>query len=406
MIRKRKSEWSDYVKSKQIKQMVVLGVVVLASITGMAKSVNHLVKEYRQKELSGILLRAEKLFLPSLTYLYEDEPEEVESWVYSQAMRLFPMVGYLQDNHIVENETEDKYTYDMILAQQAADENEVDENGNLINNLENQVVAPPVSTSTSPIDMSIESLRNFDYLVNNFYTIDKTTMTSQEELNVDNLLSKNMKINQTNNGPKILIFHSHSQETFVDSVEGDPNTSIVGVGAYLAQVLNDQYHIPTLHHDGVYDIINGKLDRSASYEYAEAGIRPILEANPSIEVVIDLHRDGVDASTHLVTDVNGQQTARIMFFNGLSRTKSKGDIAYLTNPYLQDNLAFSLQMELAAESKYPGFARHIYLKGYRYNLHLMPKSLLVEAGAQTNTVGEMKNAMNVLADILHDVLVE
>ena len=62
-------------------------------------------------------------------------------------------------------------------------------------------------------------------------------------------------------------------------------------------------------------------------------------------------------------------------------------------------------MQLATESMYPGFARRIYLKGYRYSLHMMPKSLLIEAGAQTNTVAEMKNAMDLLANILNKVLV-
>ena len=62
-------------------------------------------------------------------------------------------------------------------------------------------------------------------------------------------------------------------------------------------------------------------------------------------------------------------------------------------------------MQLATEELYPGLARRIYLKGYRYSLHMMPKSLLIEAGAQTNTVQEMRNAMEVLADILDTVLV-
>ena len=81
-------------------------------------------------------------------------------------------------------------------------------------------------------------------------------------------------------------------------------------------------------------------------------------------------------------------------------------IDYLYNPYIQDNLAFSLQMQLASERMYPGFARHIYLRAYRYNLHLLPKSLLIEAGAQTNTVEEMKNAMEVVADTLCEVILE
>ena len=61
-------------------------------------------------------------------------------------------------------------------------------------------------------------------------------------------------------------------------------------------------------------------------------------------------------------------------------------------------------MQLMTEEMYPGFARKIYLKGYRYSLHLMPKSLLIEAGAQTNTVEEMKNAMELLANVLEKVL--
>ena len=106
----------------------------------------------------------------------------------------------------------------------------------------------------------------------------------------------------------------------------------------------------------------------------------------------------------MVTEVNGKQTAKIMFFNGLSRTAANGNLEYLYNPYLQDNLAFSLQMKLAAEEYYPGFTRANYLKGYRYNLHYVPKSMLVEVGAQTNTLEEAKNAMEPLADLLHKVL--
>ena len=79
-------------------------------------------------------------------------------------------------------------------------------------------------------------------------------------------------------------------------------------------------------------------------------------------MVIDLHRDGVSDSIHLVSEVNGKQTAQIMFFNGLSRTTANGNIDYLANPNLADNLAFSFQLKLAAEEYYPGFARATYLK--------------------------------------------
>lgn len=73
-------------------------------------------------------------------------------------------------------------------------------------------------------------------------------------------------------------------------------------------------------------------------------LEQILADNPGIDVVIDLHRDGVGENTRLVTNVNGTDMAKVMFFNGLSRTTKLGDIAYLYNPYIADNLAFSFQM--------------------------------------------------------------
>ena len=133
-------------------------------------------------------------------------------------------------------------------------------------------------------------------------------------------------------------------------------------------------------------------------------IQQILEENPSIEIVIDLHRDGVDDDTRLVTEIDGKPTAKIMFFNGLSRTVESGELSYLPNPYTGENLAFSFQLEYQAKQYFPEFTRCIYLKGYRYNLHLRPRSLLLEVGAQTNTLEEAMNAMEPFAYILNKVL--
>ena len=309
------------------------------------------------------------------------------------------MVSYLEDTNRKET-SEDEETIAKILEAEANDENQIGESGELIG--KEQGVASG-GTENAPVDLSPEKLGDFEYLLSHFYTVDSTTMIGPEQLNAAEMMGKNMKIGK-GDGPKVLIFHTHSQETFADSVPGDASTSIVGVGTYLTELLN-QKGIPTIHDTGVYDIIDGKLDRSRAYEQAETAIRKVLQQNPSVEVVIDLHRDGVREETRLVTEIGGKQTAKIMFFNGLSRTRANGNIAYLVNPYIQDNLAFSFQMQLMCEIYYPGFARRIYLKGYRYSLHMMPKSLLIEAGAQTNTVQEMKNAMEVLSETLYRVLV-
>lgn len=349
--------------------------------------------------------RAEERYLPSLSYLKAEPVLAPGEWIAKQAMQILPAGGYLRRQKVYRASLEDEETYEMILKKQAEDENEVGADGKLVNPEKAVTVEEPPKMAQVPPEMSIEKLRDFDYLLSNFYTVDSATMIGPDQLNADDLLSRSMKIEKQGDAPKILIFHTHSQEAFIDSVEGDTDTTIVGMGKLLAERLN-ALGIPTIHHSGVYDLINGQLDRSAAYEYAEAGVRPILEEHPSIEVVIDLHRDGVGEDTHLVTEVNGKPTAQIMFFNGLSRTKDNGDIAYLPNPYIQDNLAFSLQMKLAAEQMYPGFTRRIFLRGYRYSLHMRPKSLLIEAGAQTNTVEEMRNAMELLAVTLQKVIVE
>lgn len=349
--------------------------------------------------------RAEERYLPSLSYLKAEPVLAPGEWIAKQAMQILPAGGYLRRQKVYRASLEDEETYEMILKKQAEDENEVGVDGKLVNPEKAVTVEEPPKMAQVPPEMSIEKLRDFDYLLSNFYTVDSATMIGPDQLNADDLLSRSMKIEKQGDAPKILIFHTHSQEAFIDSVEGDTDTTIVGMGKLLAERLN-ALGIPTIHHPGVYDLINGQLDRSAAYEYAEAGVRPILEEHPSIEVVIDLHRDGVGEDTHLVTEVNGKPTAQIMFFNGLSRTKDNGDIAYLPNPYIQDNLAFSLQMKLAAEQMYPGFTRRIFLRGYRYSLHMRPKSLLIEAGAQTNTVEEMRNAMELLAVTLQKVIVE
>ena len=364
----------------------------------------QIAEEWKESLQEEIVQMTEKSFLPGLFYVEREEKKDLHAWITKKAMQMIPLGSYVEGKGTYEAEIEDTATYEMILARQAADENEVDENGNLINGDGSHAEKDAQEVKTEPIHVSVEQLRDFNYLVSHYYTVDSTTMIGPEQLNVDELLAKDMHLDTSREGPKVLIFHTHSQETFVDSTEGDVSTSIVGIGAYLTELLNAK-GIPTMHHDGVYDLINGKLDRSKAYEFSEVGVRKILEENPSIEVVIDLHRDGVGNDTHLVTEANGKQAAKIMFFNGLSRTKANGDIAYLPNPYIQDNLSFSLQMQLASESMYPGFTRKIYLKGYRYSLHMMPKSLLIEAGAQTNTVEEMKNAMEPLADVLTKVIV-
>lgn len=248
-----------------------------------------------------------------------------------------------------------------------------------------------------------EQLKDFEFLLSRIYNVDSSTATSPQQLDAEKLLNYDFRVEKNTEGPQILIYHTHSQETFADSIPGDEGTSIVGMGSYLTSLLQQKGY-KVLHHKEVFDMIDGVLDRNKAYTRAEPVIAKLIEENPSIQIVIDLHRDGVGDNVHLVTEVNGKPTAKVMFFNGLSYSAKNGPIGYLENPYLENNLALTMQMKLAADTLAPGFARKIYLKSLRFNLHLHPGAMLIEAGAQTNTVEEMRNAMEVLAQILGDVL--
>lgn len=254
------------------------------------------------------------------------------------------------------------------------------------------------------IDLAPERLADYDYLMNHFFILDPNTETSAQQLNAAALLGEDLTLRKEKAEPQILIYHSHSQETFADSREGKTQDTIVGVGDYLAQLLTENYGYQVMHVTEAFDLAGGELDRSKAYDYARAWLEPVLEEKPSIQILIDLHRDGVPEDRHLVTEINGKPTAQIMFYNGLSHTINSGDLSYLPNPYIQDNLAFSFQLEYQAALYYPELYRGIYLAGLRYNLHLRPRALLLEAGAQTNTVQEVKNAMDPFADILNRVL--
>lgn len=247
-----------------------------------------------------------------------------------------------------------------------------------------------------------EQLADYDYMMKHFYSVHTSTTAGRDLMKADEFLAKDFTLEGSNDKPQILIYHTHSQEEFSDYGPDNKEATVIGIGNYLTELLTAKgYHV--IHDKSVYDLQNGKLDRNKAYTYALDGVTRILQENPSIEVILDLHRDGVNESLHLVNEVNGKPTAPIMFFNGVSQTP-EGPIEYLPNPYRSDNLAFSFQMQLDAAAYFPGLTRKIYIKGLRYNLHLRPRSVLIEVGAQTNTYQEARNAMEPLAEVLNMVL--
>lgn len=403
------------------------GTVLCANLVEMAPDqVLETMKDCLVKEAAANIYPG--MFIPE-----EKEQEGTFSkWYAEMVLRMHPLMR-LQAGIRENGGSENLATYEMLIQGGVHDENELDESGqeyDLASLAEQENVAasrqsaeeteqtvqePPIQepkedrlvSEEQPAShmgtiYNLEELSDYEYLLSHFYTVEPTTAVTAQELNAEKLLAEDMTIDRTVDGPQILIYHTHSQEGFADSVPGDPSTTIVGAGEYLAELLRNRGY-KVMHVTSVYDLIDGELDRSEAYSRAEEEISQILAEHPSIQSVIDLHRDGVAEGTRLVTELNGKTMARFMFFNGLSRTRKNGPIEYLHNPYIEDNLALTLQLKLTCDQYYPGLARNIYLKSLRYNLHLSPKALLIEAGAQTNTLQEILNTMEPLADVLDTV---
>jgi len=256
----------------------------------------------------------------------------------------------------------------------------------------------------------VAKMRGLDYLRSKYYIVDSRTSLLSGDIDPEQALGLDLTIEPTTKEPKVLIFHTHIHEGFADSdMSKGLSEGIWGVGEELKRILEEEYGIGVFHDTGQYDMVNGKGQTTGAYERMEPPIREILRKYPSIEVIIDLHRDGVAESTRLVTEIDGKACAQVMFFNGLCRLSKNGtpqSISGLENPYLKENLAFSLQLKTAADHLYPDFTRKIYLNAYRFSLHMLPRSSLIEVGAQTNTKEEARNAMKPLAEVLARVLLE
>ena len=245
----------------------------------------------------------------------------------------------------------------------------------------------------------MEDLLNISYLKDHLYIVNASTKMTESEFDAEYFIQKDLSIEKSEE-PQILIFHTHGSEGFADSREGKAEDTVRGAGELLAEILREKYGYQVVHDTTLFDRKNGKDNRNNAYSDALDYLENYLLEHPSIEVVIDLHRD---AGAKRVATVNGKQAAKVMLFNGLSRN-TKGKLTYLPNENLKDNLAFSFQMKLIGDKLYPGLMNRIFLKDYRYNMHLKERFLLVELGTEKNTVEEAMNAMEPLADVLHQVL--
>ncbi len=320
---------------------------------------------------------------------------------------LILLISLVLINIVSSNESYEDYSNTSILLESMEKLNQKNEKEELINK-KNVVFYDEYEDTRNNIEVSnvdYKNLTQWEYLKNQ-YIIDNRTDVDEDVLNIDNMLGVDLSLDENNKGEyQVLIFHTHSQEIYSDS--NGIEEGVIGVGKELKKVLESKYGIKTLHVTEKFDIVDGQTQVLGAYERMEPYITNVLQQNESIELVIDIHRDGVDEDTRLVRNINGKSTAQIMFVNGLCMLATPEGLVKmedLQNPYLKENLALSFNMFLNGRNSYGDLFRKTYLHAYRYSLHMKPKSLLVEIGAQTNTYEEAINSIEPLADVLYQTI--
>lgn len=209
-----------------------------------------------------------------------------------------------------------------------------------------------------------------------------------------------------NNGPQVLIMHTHTTESFTDSgktkysaTDSDRNTdetkNMTAVGAAMAKILNEN-GIHTIQDKTVHDYPS----YSGAYTRSLATVRQNLAANPSIKVVLDVHRDGLvradGTKLKVTTEIDGVKTAQCMFVVGSN--------ANLTHDHWQENMKLACKLQMTANEMYPGLMRPINLREERFNQQASMGSIIIEVGSNGNTLEEAIRGAEAMAAVLVKVL--
>ncbi|MFY9174934.1 MAG: stage II sporulation protein P [Peptococcia bacterium] len=199
---------------------------------------------------------------------------------------------------------------------------------------------------------------------------------------------------QLNGEPMILIYTTHNAETYKPSdgsskLEGK-NGGVAKVSKTLAQALESQHSIKTVYSDVIHDY----PDYTKSYINSLQTVKKFLKKYPSIQVVLDIHRDaGLKSRNDTLVKINNKNCAKVLIMVGTEHANYK------------KNLAFAEKIASQAEKQYPGLIKGIRLaKDRRYNQNLHPQALLLEFGSDLNTQEDANNSAVLMAEIIANVL--
>ncbi|MGF7185473.1 stage II sporulation protein P [Desulfitispora alkaliphila] len=198
--------------------------------------------------------------------------------------------------------------------------------------------------------------------------------------------------------PLVAIYNSHNGETYTPT-HGTPRVDgkqggVVDVARELEDALEQKYGIKSIRSEEMHDYPSYAM----SYANSQKTLERMLEEHPSIEIVLDIHRDYQPSRAQSVAKINGENIARILLVVGNDSRQP--------HPNWRQNLAFATRLESKLEDKYPGISRGVRQQSGRYNQHLHPRALLVEMGTAENSIEEAKKSAQLLAEALAELLDE
>lgn len=213
----------------------------------------------------------------------------------------------------------------------------------------------------------------------------------------------------TEAGPQVLIMHTHATESFArDGTEPytetgvarttDTSYNIVKVGDEIARIF-EEMGLNVLHDRTLYDYPS----YNDAYSNSRAGVENYLAQYPTIQMVLDIHRDalvGSDGTIYKpVLQIDGVKTAQVMLVVG-------SDDAGAYFPDWTEHLALAMELQQQMNSLWPGLARPITLRTARFNQQLTKGSLLVEVGSHGNSLEEALAGARLFARAAGKVLLE
>ena len=178
----------------------------------------------------------------------------------------------------------------------------------------------------------------------------------------------------------------------------DPDRNMVRVGTAICEEL-EKSGIGYIHDTDIHD-----AQYTGAYDRSREKIDKILQENPTIQIVLDVHRDAIHNSettrTKPVTTINGRKAAQIMIITGCEDGKVK------SFPSWEKNLTFALKLQQKAETMYPSLMRPILFSARKYNMDVVPCSVLLEVGSDSNTLEEAEYSGHLIGRAISEFVKE